>query len=291
MFPDLLEIGVGAWQRYENVQQIAATAFEKKVMLDRFYNECNSRIASAGGDGGEWKLSFNGKNGKGATAIHNFNLWGIGGLMSEWTLKGELVRSVTGAGDGFIGNYEGILTLEIEAVDMAGSFDAGWFNRSSLVPADAKTFEYQMPNPQRTDVAQSTTVLKRIVKGSFLVYISGSGSGSFSPTMIGSMTSESDNTEFSFNHIVTDTYGTGNAQTMAIDNRHENNFTSNNPNTLTNNGSVVEGFWNMNYETYSTPYIYQISYQHSFTENLTINDIGTVWRPLESSPQLTIYMR
>jgi hypothetical protein len=310
MFPDLLEIGVGAWQRYENVQQIAATALEKKVMLDRFYNECNSRIAGAGGDNGEWKLSFNGKNGKGATAIHNFNLWGIGGLMSEYTLKGELVRGAIGKGDGCIGNYEGILTLEIEAVDMAGSFDAVWFERSSLaevaeVRSYFKTMEIMKQiemadNYKVEDKINSPTVLKRTVTADLLVYISGSGSGSFSPTVLGNFdTANNKGVTFSFNHTASCTYGKGTVNYLGLDVSHIVHFTANSIDVLHGKNDQIESMWiyqtaNDGFGIYSIiepPFRQDISEEFHFENDLAIANPGTIWTPLESSPQLTIYMR
>jgi hypothetical protein len=121
-----------------------------------------------------------------------------------------------------------------------------------------------------TDVAQHTTILNRKVSGSFLVYISGAGSGAFSPTMLGSMTSEKDETEFSFNHLIGgQLFGEG--DTVA------DRLTSNNINFVNHAwaGTAVDADGG----------------DHSEDDGPVAMPVGTVWQPLESSPQLTIYMR
>jgi hypothetical protein len=279
ILPDLTEIGMGVLTKYENIRDTVALGLEKKLMLDTFYAECSRRIAEASGDDGEWKISFAGPRGQGVTATHNFNMWGIGGLMSEWTLTGELVRQVTGAGDNYGGTYEGLLTLEIKGLDMAGSFDARFkdteifFNGGGgFVEGEKVLWNMQgMTNP--TDEYKTTT-LKRTVSGEFLVYVL-EGSGVFTPTVLGSLTSAGDKTEFSFEHNIN-----GNA-------------------TFSSAGATINMVGSIKYTSSDiTSYTFTslntangiVLPEDSITRTVT-PDIGTVWKPLESEPKFTLYLK
>lgn len=281
LLPDITEIGLDALTKYENIQATVALAIEKKTMLERFYDECNKRIAEASGDGGEWKISFAGPRGQGVTAVHNFNMWGIGGLMSEWTLTGELVRQVTGAGDNYGGTYQGALTLTIEGVDMKTSFDERFKDNDTVIVRE-KPLMGAFSIKEFVDDYKETT-LKRTVSGSFTVYIQ-EGSGEIKPTVLGSLTSDSDKTEFFFEHTIT-----GEGKNPAGDKiLRTYKYTSS---ELASYTAVFEG-WQINtLLAVVPPRRGDLPFENNGETDIVKLDIGTVWKPLDSEPSLTLYLK
>ena len=163
--------------------------------INDFYSECSRRANKLAEEKGEtsdgYSIKFNN-----ATATDTFTFWGISGLMSEWTLSGELVKGVSGAGDGVIGNYEGTLTLSMKALDMAETFDKKWVQNTTEWPNIMRTLK-SGHNP--TDTPQHITKLERTISGEFNLYIAGASSGIYEPTMFGSFNG-ADNIDFSFSH-------------------------------------------------------------------------------------------
>ena len=163
--------------------------------INDFYSECSRRANKLAEEKGEtsdgYSIKFNN-----ATATDTFTFWGISGLMSEWTLSGELVKGVSGAGDGVIGNYEGTLTLSMKALDMAETFDKNWVQNTTEWPNIMRTLK-SGHNP--TDTPQHITKLERSISGDFNLYIPGESSGIYEPTMFGSFNG-ADNIDFSFSH-------------------------------------------------------------------------------------------
>ena len=163
--------------------------------INDFYSECSRRANKLAEEKGEtsdgYSIKFNN-----ATATDTFTFWGISGLMSEWTLSGELVKGVSGAGDGVIGNYEGTLTLSMKALDMAETFDKNWVQNTTEWPNIMRTLK-SGHNP--TDTPQHITKLERTISGEFNLYIAGASSGIYEPTMFGSFNG-ADNIDFSFSH-------------------------------------------------------------------------------------------
>ena len=163
--------------------------------INDFYSECSRRANKLAEEKGEtskgYSIKFNN-----ATATNTFTFWGISGLMSEWTLSGELVKGVTGAGDGVIGNYEGTLTLKIKALDMAETFDKNWVQNTTEWPNIMRTLK-SGHNP--TDTPQHITKLERSISGEFNLYIAGASSGIYEPAVFGSFNG-ADNIDFSFSH-------------------------------------------------------------------------------------------
>ena len=275
LLPDLVEVGLDVLTKYENIKETLALSLEKKGMLDTFYAECNKRIAEAAGDDGEWMIRFDN-----AKARYSFSMWGIPNLLSEWTLTGELVRQVTGAGDNYGGTYEGLLMLEINGVDMAGSFDARFkdteifFNGGGgFVEGEKVLWNMQGMTAPKDDY--QTTTLKRTMTGEFTMYILDGGSGAFSPTVLGSLASVGDKTEFSFDHHI-NANGTFSRAGASIQMVGSIKYTSSDIKSYTfeskntANGIVLE--------------------EDSITRTIT-TDLGTVWKPLDSEPKFTIYLR
>ena len=163
--------------------------------INGFYSECSRRANKLAEEKGEtsdgYSIKFNN-----ATATDTFTFWGISGLMSEWTLSGELKKGVTGAGDGVTGNYEGTLTLSMKALDMAETFDRNWVQNTTEWPNIMRTLK-SGHNP--TDTPQQTTKLERTISGEFNLYIAGASSGIYEPAVFGSFNG-ADNIDFSFSH-------------------------------------------------------------------------------------------
>jgi len=272
---DLLMTGIDAKMKYDQMLELIEAGLQRAWLLNDFYAKCNERIAAAGGDDGEWRISFHK-----APTTYNFNFWGVGGLMSEWELNGELVRQVTGAGDNYGGTYEGLLMLEIGGIDMKNSFDAK-FKDSEVFFNGGRGFvegEKVLWNNQRiTDIKDDfqTTILKRTVSGEFTVYILDSVSGEFTPTVLGSLTSAGDKTEFSFDHNINGT-GVFSAGGASIDMIASIQYTSNDIKSYT-------------YTHKTTANGYDVT--DDWSTGTVQAEIGTMWKPLDSEPKLTLYLK
>lgn len=271
MLPDLTEIGLNALAKYENIKETCAIALERQLLLDTFYDECNRRIAEASGDRGAWEIRFDGRN----TQTYNCTFWGVSGVMMEASLSGvlEQVSEI----DGAAGQYRGTLWLDIEGVDMKNSFDARFRTDHNFVfKAGIDSWKTTPGFVGYEDNPNQTTVLKRSMQGEISVMITG-GSGAQVSELSGSLTSGNDETIFSFDYTIN-----GTARVSAYDKTfYTTHITS----------STIE---NVD-RSYMALQI--ISMPYSQTQNLLWDkndtgipaDIGTVWKPLESTPYITVY--
>ena len=236
--------------------------------INDFYSECSRRANKIAEEKGEtskgYSIKFNN-----ATATNTFTFWGISGLMSEWTLSGELVKGVTGAGDGVIGNYEGTLTLKIKALDMAETFDKNWVQNTTEWPNIMRTLK-SGHNP--TDTPQHITKLERSISGEFNLYIAGASSGIYEPAVFGSFNG-ADNIDFSFSHKAESTqsaYTDGSNGYI-----YGANMTSSDVNTM-----YIKGY---NTLGWSGPE----DWLQNSGGDLEMN-IGTVWDPLDGEVSMEI---
>lgn len=269
ILPDLTEIGLDALTKYEDIKYTVTLGTEKMVMLEAFYQECNNRIEEKEKELGGWVIRFDK-----ATATDTFTFWGISGLMSEWTLSGELVKGISGAGDGVTGNYEGTLTLSMKAIDMAETFDRNWVQNTTEWPSIMRVLK---SGDKLTDTPQQTTKLERTISGDFNLYIPGESSGIYEPAVFGSFNS-ADTIDFSFSRKAESSYSgyTDGSNTLI----YGANLTSSNVNTV-----YFEG-----YHTFPTimgsagtgPDTWAQS-----TGDLDMN-IGTVWDPLDGEVSMEI---
>ena len=269
ILPDLTEIGLDALTKYEDIKYTVTLGTEKMVMLEAFYQECNNRIEEKEKELGGWVIRFDK-----ATATDTFTFWGISGLMSEWTLSGELVKNAIGAGDGVTGNYEGTLTLSMKALDMAETFDRNWVQNTTEWPSIMRVLK---SGDKLTDTPQQTTKLERTISGDFNLYIPGESSGIYEPAVFGSFNG-ADTIDFSFSRKAESSYSgyTDGSNTLI----YGANLTSSNVNTV-----YFEG-----YHTFPTimgsagtgPDTWAQS-----TGDLDMN-VGTVWDPLDGEVSMEI---
>ncbi len=269
ILPDLTEIGLDALTKYEDIKYTVTLGTEKMVMLEAFYQECNNRIEEKEKELGGWVIRFDK-----ATATDTFTFWGISGLMSEWTLSGELVKGISGAGDGVTGNYEGTLTLSMKAIDMAETFDRNWVQNTTEWPSIMRVLK---SGDKLTDTPQQTTKLERTISGDFNLYIPGESSGIYEPAVFGSFNG-ADTIDFSFSRKAESSYSgyTDGSNTLI----YGANLTSSNVNTV-----YFEG-----YHTFPTimgsagtgPDTWAQS-----TGDLDMN-VGTVWDPLDGEVSMEI---
>jgi len=166
------------------------------------------------------------------------------------------------------------LMLEINGLDMAGSFDTGWMDRAEIGAKHKQIYSTwkNALNVKLTDTPQETTTLKRTVSGDFTVYVM-EGSGELSPTVLGSLTSASDKTEFSFNHLISGVLfpDMGGTDTVA------DKVTSNNINIATHEWAGTA--------------IATDGANHAELNGDVNMPIGTVWRPLDNEPKIIIYAK
>lgn len=269
ILPDLTEIGLDALTKYEDIKYTVTLGTEKMAMLEAFYQECNNRIEEKEKELGGWVIRFDK-----ATATDTFTFWGISGLMSEWTLSGELVKGISGAGDGVTGNYEGTLTLSMKALDMAETFDRNWVQNTTEWPSIMRVLK---SGDKLTDTPQQTTKLERTISGDFNLYIPGESSGIYEPAVFGSFNG-ADTIDFSFSRKAESSYSgyTDGSNTLI----YGANLTSSNVNTV-----YFEG-----YHTFPTimgsagtgPDTWAQS-----TGDLDMN-VGTVWDPLDGEVSMEI---
>ena len=269
ILPDLTEIGLDALTKYEDIKYTVTLGTEKMVMLEAFYQECNNRIEEKEKELGGWVIRFDK-----ATATDTFTFWGISGLMSEWSLSGELVKGISGADDGVTGNYEGTLTLSMKAIDMAETFDKNWVQNTTEWPSIMRVLK---SGDKLTDTPQQTTKLERTISGDFNLYIPGESSGIYEPAVFGSFNG-ADTIDFSFSRKAESSYSgyTDGSNTLI----YGANLTSSNVNTV-----YFEG-----YHTFPTimgsagtgPDTWAQS-----TGDLDMN-VGTVWDPLDGEVSMEI---
>lgn len=251
LLPDLTEIGLDSLDKYETIKETIAVAMERQLLLETFYDECNKRIQEASGDRGKWEIRFDGRS----TRTYNCTFWGVSGVMMQAALSGvlEQVSEI----DGHAGQYRGTIWLDLESVDMAG-FDAGIPN---TYPFD---ITYKAASVGGiVDYSSQTTILKRQVQGKISVMVTG-GSGTQVSEVSGSLTSGGDETEFSFNHK-----WTGYVDFPYV-------------------GRELIGWWH--YTSSDPAYLQEDTHQGADQPRPFPGGIGTVWKPLESKPVITVYL-
>lgn len=252
ILPDLFEIGVDALTKYENIKYTVTLGTERLVLLEAFYKECNERIKDASEDEEGEESEWEIRFNKDVTQTYNCTFWGVSGVMMEASLSGVL-KQISEI-DGAAGQYRGTLTLEIEGVDMA-SFDSSVHN---TVPFSNFYSVYSSAGNVRGQSftnEKKPTELTRKMHGEISVMITG-GSGTQNSEISGSLTSGSDETVFSFYQ-----YWTMSSSQFGI--MQFVRWTSSDPSTL--DGAGKDG------------------------TSAFARDIGTVWRPLESKPVITVY--
>ena len=250
----------------ERLEKYLKDLEQKIADVNDFYSECSRRANKLAEEKGEtsdgYSIKFNN-----ATATDTFTFWGISGLMSEWTLSGELKKGVTGAGDGVIGNYEGTLTLSMKALDMAETFDKNWALRTTEYPTIFNRDEMQLDGAEITasDTTNSTTVMERTISGEFNLYIPGASSGIYEPAVFGSF-SGADDITYSFSHSMKYTTKITLPDIGTVETTADGTMTSTDVNTLTLQGDAVA--WNA-------------------TNTVDMN-VGTVWEPLDGEVSVEI---
>lgn len=265
LLPSLTDIGIESLEKYEKNKETLTVALNRQAMVDGFYDECNRRIEEASGDRGKWEIRFDGQKN---TRVYDFDMWGIGGLMATWKLSGVL-EQVTEI-DGSAGMYRGTLWLDIEGMNMAQDFDAKIMTGQPLVRTAVDSWSMIVDG---TNDTYSTTVLKRRVQGDISFIVSAGGSGTYTSTVSGSLTSGGDVIEFSFNHAIE---GTGD---MSLAKIYRGAFlTSNDIHTIS---ALSKG--------YTSSVAGTQPHENDGRTDIAEMDIGTVWKPLESTPTITIY--
>ena len=250
----------------ERLEKYLKDLEQKMADVNDFYSECSRRANKLAEEKGEGSYSIKFNN---AVATDHFTFWGISGLMSEWTLSGELVKGVSGAGDGVIGNYEGTLTLSMKALDMAETFDKNWVQNTTEWPNIMRTLK-SGHNP--TDTPQHITKLERSISGEFNLYIAGASSGIYEPAVFGSFNG-ADNIDFSFSHKAESTqsaYTDGSNGYI-----YGANMTSSDVNTM-----YIKGY---NTLGWSGPE----DWLQNSGGDLEMN-VGTVWDPLDGDVSIEI---
>lgn len=250
---------------------------ERAAAVIGFYARCSQRandIAEEKGKKSRYSIQFN--RARNSDSYH-FTMWGISNLMMQAELYGVL-EAVDVSDDGS-GTYQGVLNLELEAVDMASSFDAVFRTKNNFpfkVGIDA--WKSAPGGCTYEDIANKKTTLSRSMSGEFTVVVEKrSGKGSSELTLNGYFGSGRDETSFVFDHTINGksekvgyswieytTHITSN--TIGVASRTYNSVSYA---ILPLVGLTSEVLWNEEYQN-------------------NIADIGTVWKPLESEPKVTI---
>lgn len=265
ILPDLTEIGLDALAKYENIKETVAAAVERQLLLDTFYDECGKRISEASGDRGAWEIRFD----KGSTQTYNCTFWGISGVMMQASLSGVLEQ--VSELDGAAGQYRGTLWLDLEGVDMANSF-ANKIKTTEPISTNITSWAY-VGITSTTNNCTSASLTRR-VQGELSVMLT-SGGGTQQSDVSGSLTSGGDETEFVLKHEI---HGTGQPAPNDI-----NDFTlslsSSSPDSVTVVWTKI--FRHTGWFKKTTKVVDPAT---------SINrDPGTVWKPLESKPFITVY--
>ena len=288
MAVDAMQIALEIVDRWQEIGGAIEDTLNATIFLNDFYGECNRRIRRAEEAKGVdaealWKISFAGPRRQGVTATHNFNMWGIGGLMSEWTLTGVLVQTSTGAGSKYAGTYEGDLSLEIKGLDMDKDFDTrfvdtsyiGVKNQIAIMKAGGN-----LDNMNYTAKADSPTVLTRSIVWDMSVTVP-EGSGEF-PLNINSLRTVKDEQNISINQTV-EGYGLDAKPGISSERWDEIKVAA------TSLESAQSTF--RQWTAYSSVQRSQPKTELGSAETLTFEaDSGTTWKPLESGLVITVYI-
>lgn len=241
-----------------------------------FYAECSRRMNDLVEKRGDiaWRLDFDNP-----TVTYNCTLWDISGVMIEATLSGSLVRQQIGAADNYGGTYEGTLTIVFRGVDMKNSFDAkfrdteDFLNGGGMYPSGEKVL---WTNQGITDIKDeySATEVSRTVSGELSVYVP-EGSGVIDTTVSGSLTGGRDETVFSFSHKIT---GTGTSKSAGA--------------TVKLIGTIEYSSTDIGLYYYRTAKTANgVTLTDDVTSGTVFTDIGTIWNPLGSEPEIYITVK
>ena len=265
ILPDLTEIGLDALAKYENIKETVAAAVERQLLLDTFYDECGKRISEASGDRGAWEIRFDKNN----TQTYNCTFWGISGVMMQASLSGVLEQ--VSELDGAAGQYRGTLWLDLEGVDMANSF-ANKIKATEPFSSHISTWTHAGITSTTNNCASAS--LTRRVQGELSVMLT-SGGGTQQSDVSGSLTSGGDETEFLLKHDIT---GTG-KMTATMTNNFTLSLSSSSPDSVTVVWTkiFIQTVWGTKTNKVVDPAV------------STERDPGTVWKPLESKPFITVY--
>ena len=269
ILPDLTEIGLDALTKYEDIKYTVTLGTEKMVMLEAFYQACNDRIAEKEKELGGWVIRFDK-----ATATDTFTFWGISGLMSEWTLSGELIKSDIGESDGVAGTYTGSLNLDIRALDMKETFDARFLSEHNFSYVRQEMESWKHLTGGYVDTVNTNTVLSRSLSGEISAYVQPT-SGMSDVNVSGDLASN-DKIVFSFDHTIK-----GKNTSGTIYYSYVTQITSSNPNTI-NRSYKLSQITNVPMAGTSETVNFD-----EYSEGAPA-DIGTVWEPLESEISMTI---
>ena len=255
----------------ERLEKYLKDLEQKMADVNDFYSECSRRANKLAEEKGAGSYSIKFNN---ATATDTFTFWGISGLMSEWTLSGELIKSDIGESDGVAGTYTGSLNLDIRALDMKETFDARFLSEHNFSYVRQEMESWKHLTGGYVDTVNTNTVLSRSLSGEISAYVQPT-SGMSDVNVSGDLASN-DKIVFSFDHTIK-----GKNTSGTIYYSYVTQITSSNPNTI-----------NRSYK------LSQITNVPMAGTSETINfdeysegapaDIGTVWEPLESEISMTI---
>ncbi len=249
--------------------------------VNGFYSECSRRAEKAAADkegDNAWVIRFDkSKNYR----TYNATFWGISGVMMQAELSGVLEK--VGNNNDVTGEYKGTLWLDIEAVDMENSFDDK-FSKTGTFKVMLDSLKAKQISGQAQDV-YAETVLEMQTQTDVSVTVKGAG-GTQTADVSGKFTANSDDIVFKFDHnfLLDVSAPLPQHGGITIHEYGSYHFTSSDLTKLTQvttyyteetglNGNSITGS-----KTPSAPDV-----------GPAPGDVGTVWKPLESKPAITIY--
>ena len=206
----------------ERLEKYLKDLEQKMADVNDFYSECSRRANKLAEEKGAGSYSIKFNN---ATATDTFTFWGISGLMSEWTLSGELIKSDIGESDGVAGTYTGSLNLDIRALDMKETFDARFLSEHNFSYVRQEMESWKHLTGGYVDTVNTNTVLSRSLSGEISAYVQPT-SGMSDVNVSGDLASN-DKIVFSFDHTIK-----GKNTSGTIYYSYVTQITSSNPNTI-----------------------------------------------------------
>lgn len=255
----------------ERLEKYLKDLEQKMADVNDFYSECSRRANKLAEEKGAGSYSIKFNN---ATATDTFTFWGISGLMSEWTLSGELIKSDIGESDGVAGTYTGSLNLDIRALDMKETFDARFLSEHNFSYVRQEMESWKHLTGGYVDTVNTNTVLSRSLSGEISAYVQPT-SGMSDVNVSGDLASN-DKIVFSFDHTIK-----GKNTSGTIYYSYVTQITSSNPNTI-NRSYKLSQITNVPMAGTSETVNFD-----EYSEGAPA-DIGTVWEPLESEISMTI---
>ena len=265
-----VKVGI-EWQSNDKFDAYLKALEQKMADVNDFYSECSRRANKLAEEKGAGSYSIKFNN---ATATDTFTFWGISGLMSEWTLSGELIKSDIGESDGVAGTYTGSLNLDIRALDMKETFDARFLSEHNFSYVRQEMESWKHLTGGYVDTVNTNTVLSRSLSGEISAYVQPT-SGMSDVNVSGDLASN-DKIVFSFDHTIK-----GKNTSGTIYYSYVTQITSSNPNTI-NRSYKLSQITNVPMAGTSETVNFD-----EYSEGAPA-DIGTVWEPLESEISMTI---